>query len=93
MNPDHETNISIRCTKRFRAWFAIRSQQENYTASSMGMALLNDWIERGSPMLTPGMTREPILWNEAIAWETMDPKVAAKEIKGSQPSRSFIKRQ
>jgi hypothetical protein len=78
---ENDTNISIRTTKRFAAWFLLRAEQENLTASKLGMALISAWIGRGSPMVTEGMHKAPLLWEKSTAWE----KLAAKKLPASEP--------
>ncbi len=73
---ENETNISIRATKRFAAWFRMRAAQENMTSSSLGFELLQQWIHNRSPMVTEGFTKEPLQWDPSVKWEQLATKVA-----------------
>lgn len=78
---DNDTNISIRATKRFAAWFRLRGDQENLTASKLGRKIIQEWIDRGSPMLDEDNRKEPLHWDPAISWE----KIEAKKSSTSEP--------
>lgn len=92
MGPD-ETNISIRTTKRFKAWFEVRANQENLTVSKLGWMLIHRWVVAGAPMLTEGMNAIPIEYEEGVAWEKMAPKKDTMQPRTArQPSPGFSKR-
>ena len=69
-----ETNISIRVSKRFGAWFRHRAAQENFKAAPLGLAIIQDWIDRRSPFLNPNLRGEPLQWDPAINWENLPEK-------------------
>lgn len=72
VNPNTETNITIRTTKRFRAWFVRRGEQENMTVSALRMAILQAWADNGAAVMTPGLTIQQVTrWNPEIAWESL----------------------